>query len=146
MRRSITILLCGGLSLAAAACVPPVTKELHSRLKLPDLPYAGELQAALELALQEAQGNYDLGISAAAVVPGFKPWSGVTGNSRPGIPLTADMRFNVGSVAQIFEAALALKLEEQGLLDLDAPLSTWLPAHPLIDGRITVRQLLSHPT
>jgi len=143
MRRSITILLCGALSVAAAACVP-VTKELHSRLKLPDLPYAGELQAALELALQEAHGNYDLGISAAAVVPGYKPWSGVTGNSRPGIPLTADMLFNVGSVAKIFEAALALKLEEQGLLDLDAPLSTWLPAHPLIDGRISVRQLLNH--
>ena len=144
MRRSITILLCGALSVAAAACVHPVIKELRSRPKLPDLPYAGELQAALELALQEAQGSYDLGISAAAVVPGFKPWSGVTGNSRPGIPLTADMLFNVGSVAKIFEAALALKLEEQGLLDLDAPLSTWLPAHPHLDGRITVRQLLNH--
>src|SRR3989304_198182 len=83
MRRSITILLCGALGVAAVACVPPVTKELHSRLKLPSLPYAGKLQAALELALQEAQGSYDLGISAAAVVPGYKPWSGVTGNSHP---------------------------------------------------------------
>src|SRR3972149_2396414 len=144
MRRSITILLCGGLSLAAAACVPPVTKELHSRLKLPDLPYAGELQAALELALQEAQGSYDLGISAAAVVTGYRPWPGVTGNSRPGVPVTAGMLFNVGSVAKTFEAALALQLAEQGLLDLDAPLSTYLPAHPHLDGRLTVRQLLNH--
>jgi D-alanyl-D-alanine carboxypeptidase len=54
------------------------------------------------------------------------------------------MLFNVGSVAKTFEAALALRLAEQGLLDLDAPLSTWLPAHPHIDGRITVRQLLNH--
>jgi D-alanyl-D-alanine carboxypeptidase len=144
MRRSITILLCGALSVAAAACVPPVTKELHSRPKLPNLPYAGELQAALELALLEAQGSYDLGISAAAVVPGYKPWSGVTGNSRPGVPVTAGMLFNVGSVAKTFEAALALRLAEQGLLDLDAPLSTWLPAHPHLDSRITVRQLLNH--
>jgi len=144
MRRSITILLCGALSVAAAACVPPVTKELHSRAKLPSLPYAGKLQAALELALQEAQGSYDLGISAAAVVPGYKPWSGVTGNSQPGVPVAAGMLFNVGSVAKTFEAALALRLAEQGSLDLDAPLSTWLPAHPHIDGRITVRQLLNH--
>jgi len=144
MRRSITILLCGALSLGAAACVPPVTKELHSRLKLPDLPYAGELQAALELALQETQGSYDLGISAAAVAPGYKPWSGVTGNSQPGVPVTAGMLFNVGSVAKTFEGALALRLAEQGLLDLDAPLSNWLPEHPQLDGRISVRQLLNH--
>jgi D-alanyl-D-alanine carboxypeptidase len=142
MRRSITILLCGALCLAA--CVPPVTKELHSRPRLPDLSYAEDLQAALELALQEAQGSYDLGISAAAAVPGYRPWTGVTGNSRPGVPVTAGMLFNVGSVAKTFEAALALKLAEQGLLDLDAPLSTWLPAHPHLDGRISVRQLLNH--
>ena len=144
MRKSITILLCGALSFAAAACVPPVTKELHSRLKLPDLPYGGELQAALELALQQSQGSYDLGISAAVVVPGYEPWTGVTGDSQPGVPLTAGMLFNVGSVAKTFEAALALRLAEQGRLDLDAPLSTWLPAHPHLDGRISVRQLLNH--
>src|SRR4030065_713974 len=122
MRRSITILLCGGLSLAAAACVPPVTKALHSRPKRPALPYAGELQAALELALQEAQGSYDLGISAAAVVPGYKPWTGVTGNSQPGVPVTAGMLFNVGSLAKTFEAALALRLAGQGVLALGGPL------------------------
>jgi D-alanyl-D-alanine carboxypeptidase len=54
------------------------------------------------------------------------------------------MLFNVGSVAKIFEAALALELAEQGRLDLDAPISAWLPAYPRVDGRITVRQLLDH--
>jgi D-alanyl-D-alanine carboxypeptidase len=137
-------LVCGALSVAAAGCAAPVTKELRAQLKLPRLPYGEDLQAALELALQQGQGNHDLGISAAVIVPGYQPWSGVTGDSQPGVPLTAGMLFNVGSVAKIFEGALALRLAEQGLLDLDAPLSTWLPTHPHLDGRITVRQLLNH--
>jgi CubicO group peptidase (beta-lactamase class C family) len=120
---------------------PPVTKELLAA-ETARPANAGDLQAASNGA--PGGPGYDLGISAAAVVPGYKPWSGVTGNSRPGVPVTAGMLFNVGSVAKTFEAALALRLAEQGLLDLDAPLSTWLPAHPHLDGRISVRQLLNH--
>lgn len=111
---------------------------------LNELPYAEELQAALDLALRDGQGEFDLGISAAVIVPGHEPWIGVSGNSHPGVPLTSDMLFNVGSIAKSFEAALALNLAEQGLLDLDQPLSTWLPAYPNVDSRITVRQLLNH--
>ncbi len=108
------------------------------------IPYADELQIALDQALQEGQGEHDLGISAAAIVPGYQPWTGVSGNSHPGVPLTPEMLFNVGSVAKTFEAALTLQLAEEGALDLDQPLSTWLPTHLRVDGRITVRQLLNH--
>lgn len=110
----------------------------------PELPYAAELQAALDQALQKGQGSHTLGISAAVIAPGYQPWVGVTGDSQPGVPVHADMLFNVGSVAKTYEAALALKLAEQGRFDLDARISTWLPAHRYLDERITVRQLLNH--
>ncbi len=144
MIRSLYIFLTFGvLMLTTAACTR--IEEAHSvQQNRSELPYANELQSALDLALIEGRGKYDLGISAAVIVPGYEPWVGVSGVSHPGAPLNSDMLFNVGSVAKSFEAALALKLAAQGLLDLDLPLSTWLPEYQNIDSRITVRQLLNH--
>ena len=61
------------------------------------------------------------------------------------IPNGADTRFRIGSVTKQFTAALVLQLAEQGLIDLDAPLTTILPDYPAAQGdRVTVHQLLSH--
>jgi D-alanyl-D-alanine carboxypeptidase len=126
-----------------AACKPAVPDPPPPQA-LPELPYAAQLQSALDEALQEGQGAHDLGISAVVLVPGYEPWLGVSGNSHPGAPLKTDMLFNMGSIAKSFEAALALQLAEEGALDLDQPITAWLPEYPQVDGRITVRQLLNH--
>jgi CubicO group peptidase (beta-lactamase class C family) len=57
--------------------------------------------------------------------------------------------FNVASLSKTFTCALVLSLVEEGLLDLDAPLSELLPDVPIVhpgfpDARITTRMLLSH--
>jgi len=111
---------------------------------VPGLPFVGELQAAIQHALQAGQGEHDLGISAAVSIPGYKIWSGVTVNSHAGVPVRAGMLFDDGSIAKNFEAALVLKLVENGELDLDAPISGYLPAYPNVNGGITIRQLLNH--
>jgi D-alanyl-D-alanine carboxypeptidase len=54
------------------------------------------------------------------------------------------MVFQMGSIAKTFEAALALQLAEEGLLELDVPIATWLPPLNHVDRAITVRQLLNH--
>jgi D-alanyl-D-alanine carboxypeptidase len=144
MSRKFFIFLSIGVYILVITACNPVENTPSIKQDLKELPYAEELQKALDLALQDGQDGYDLGISAAVIVPGYKSWVGVTGNSHSGVPLSSEMLFNVGSVAKIFEAALALKLAEQGLLDLDYPLSTWLPTYPNIDSQITVRQLLNH--
>lgn len=61
------------------------------------------------------------------------------------IPNAPDTRFRIGSVTKQFTAALVLQLVEQGLVDLNAPLSRYLPGYPAAQGdRVTVHQLLSH--
>jgi D-alanyl-D-alanine carboxypeptidase len=57
--------------------------------------------------------------------------------------LSTDDRFRVASITKTFVGALALRLVQQGELDLDEPVATYEPEWPR--GReITIRMLLSH--
>ncbi|KAI8819765.1 beta-lactamase/transpeptidase-like protein [Fimicolochytrium jonesii] len=63
------------------------------------------------------------------------------------VPNTIDTKFRIGSVTKQFTAAAVLRLVEQGKLDLDAPMSTYLssPVFPADKGDIlTAFLLLTH--
>ena len=62
----------------------------------------------------------------------------------PGAPMTADTRFMVGSVSKWITAVTVLLLVEQGKLDLDKPVTTWLPELPASSRAVTLRHLLSN--
>jgi CubicO group peptidase (beta-lactamase class C family) len=62
---------------------------------------------------------------------------------------TADTVFHIGSATKTFTAAAVMQLVERGLVDLDAPLSRYVPGFSLrkrFPGRnlITVRSVLDH--
>lgn len=62
-----------------------------------------------------------------------------------GVPNTPETRFRIGSVTKQFTAALVLQLMEEGLVDLEAPVTAYVPAYPAEPGdRVTVHQLLVH--
>lgn len=66
-----------------------------------------------------------------------------------GLPMTLDTRFRLASVTKPIVSVAVLRLVEQGRLDLDAPVTRWLPAFRprLADGRapeITLHHLLTH--
>jgi D-alanyl-D-alanine carboxypeptidase len=103
-------------------------------------PIGTELRAAMEEALPNSGA---IGVSAAVVFPDGELWAGTTGISHEGAPLTTDMLFDIGSVAKNFQAALTLKLVEEGVIALDDPLDKWTPPMPHVDGGITIRQLLN---
>ena len=98
------------------------------------------LQAAMDESIEESGA---IGVSAAVVFSDGALWAGTAGISHKGVPLTTDMLFDIASVQKNLQAALVLKLVEDGILALDDPLEKWLPPPPHIDGTITIRQLLN---
>ena len=68
------------------------------------------------------------------------------GRAERGDPVTAQTPFIIGSLSKSFTAVAAMQLVEEGKLDLDAPVTQYLPWFTMADdydaGRITVRHLL----
>jgi len=65
-----------------------------------------------------------------------------------GYPVRTDTLFPIGSISKVYTAALVMTLVDDGTLDLDAPVVTYLPDLRLADERaretISLRQLLTH--
>lgn len=57
-------------------------------------------------------------------------------------PLTLDSSFNLASVSKQFTASAIMLLKQDGKLDYDQPVTTYLPEFPY--KQITVRHLLNH--
>ena len=61
-----------------------------------------------------------------------------------GAPVTAETRFDLASITKQFTAAGIMLLVEEGRIDLDASIRTYLPEVPESRAGITVRHLLTH--
>ena len=62
-----------------------------------------------------------------------------------GAPNGPETLFAIGSITKLFTAILALRLEQDGLVDLDDPAGTYLPELPADKGDVlTLRHLLLH--
>jgi CubicO group peptidase (beta-lactamase class C family) len=62
-------------------------------------------------------------------------------------PATADTRFSICSISKLFTSMAAMQLRDEGRLELDAPIATYLPWYQATgdkDAPITIRALLSH--
>ena len=72
---------------------------------------------------------------------------GITSIENP-LPVTADTLFQIGSISKTFTATVIMMLVEQGELDLDAPVRTYLPDFNLsnedVSTAVTLRHLLTH--
>jgi CubicO group peptidase (beta-lactamase class C family) len=72
---------------------------------------------------------------------------GVT-NVDTGVAVTPDTLFQVGSVTKVWTATVVMRLVEQGRLDLDEPVVSYLPelrlADPVVTRTVTMRHLLTH--
>jgi CubicO group peptidase (beta-lactamase class C family) len=64
-----------------------------------------------------------------------------------GRPVTKDDMYGIGSTSKMFATAALMMLWDQGKIDLDTSVSTYLPSFTMADERykdITVRMLLNH--
>ena len=128
----VVVLLLAGCGQPAASPAPMAKVE-------PEL--AQELQETLDSAF-EASGA--IGVSVALIMPGERIWTGVSGNSHPGQPITEEMLFDMGSAGKMLAAPLMLDLAEEGLLSLDDPINKYVDPPPGVDGSIPIRLLLNH--
>lgn len=103
------------------------------------------MDARLQFVLDSVCGVYNIkGASAAVLIPNGGIWKGVYGISTNSQPITADMLFGMGSNTKTYVSTLLLKMQEDGLLDLDDTIGTWIQNEPNISGQITIRQCLNH--
>ena len=91
------------------------------------------------------------GVSIAVVHNGVIEWAQGFGVAAVGDgPVTAETLFQAGSISKPVAAMAALRLVQQGKLNLDADINTYLtswklPASPIAAGKpVTLRELLTH--
>jgi CubicO group peptidase (beta-lactamase class C family) len=69
-------------------------------------------------------------------------------NLETGVEATTDSLFQIGSITKVYTATLVMQLVDEGLVDLDAPVRTYVPEFSVADEsateEVTVRQLLCH--
>lgn len=116
----------------------------------PSWPQARPAYASLAAAVQGEGARWNVpGMAAAIFHEGelAETAAGVTSIATR-MPLAPDALFQIGSISKVFATTLAMTLVDEGRLDLDAPVITYVPDLPLADpdarGTITTRHLLSH--
>lgn len=103
----------------------------------------GDSHRRLVRDIREGQAQGRIPALSVAVHRADRPlWTYQVGGSGTPRPLDASTLFRMGSITKTFTAVLVLQCRDEGLLDLDDPLSAHLPvpAH----GELTIRRLLSH--
>lgn len=94
--------------------------------------------------------KYQVPGAAWAVLQGDQVVDGAAGvlNKATGVEATADSVFQIGSITKLWTSTLVMQLVDEGLVDLDVPVRTYLPAFRIGDetaaAAITTRMLLTH--
>ena len=114
-----------------------------------DYAYAGELA---EYRLEQLMKQHHIpGASAALIVDQQIVWQESFGlaDIDQEIPVTGDTIFKLWSLAKPFTAVETMRLAEEGLIDLDAPITDYLPDFTIHSRfpkgeTITIRHILAH--
>lgn len=143
-RTAVLLLLClSALYLAACASAPVATMATAPRVAVDYAPAVEQARRVLEKVREEGKIP---GLGVAVGLGDRVVWSEGLGFADPdaGVRVTPATRFRLASVSKILTVALLGKLWQQGKLDLDAPVSRYVPSWPDKGYPITVRQLAGH--
>lgn len=135
-----TVLMAAALHMVAAA---PATTQIGTPVR-PDL--GDRLAEAIDALRMHRDTSGVAGLSAAIAVDGRLVWTGGFGYAdlQHRVAASSDMVSRVGSISKPIAAVAAMALWDEGKLDLDVPISTYLPGYPRRNAAMTMRQLMSH--
>ena len=125
---------------AAWLCVPGAAAATEGE------PPGGAARVADVLLQAVAEASGVPGMSAAVVDRGRMVWTGTTGfrDIEQGLPIVPETAFRLASVSKLITATAAIRLQDRGQLDPDAPVGSLVdyldPAWPTM----TPRQLAAH--
>lgn len=131
-----------------------VALSASTALGQPSLPPADPYKPAVERLTaeieREVQAKRLPALSVALIDDGRIVWAAGFGHRDKArtAPATAETVYRVGSVSKLFTDVAVMKLVEAGTLDLDAPVTKYLPdfkpKNPFNDTPITLRHLMAH--
>ena len=133
--RLVCLALLVHLAPGSAAAQPP---QEHAALK-----------NLLQKAIEREKADKELPALSVILVDNQKVlWEAVFGEARAKTPVTASTIYRVGSVSKLFTDIALMQLVEQKRVDLDAPVSRYLPdfhpINPFDRTEVTLRQLMTH--
>lgn len=140
---------CGcGTSLECHQAPAPMTAPAPAMIRVstqPSIPPA-RLEAIRSLITKEMAEQNIPGLSVAVGVDGEVAWTQGFGlaDLENVVPASEETVYRLASISKPITAVAALRLVEQGKLDLDAPIRTYVPEFPEKTSPITLRQLLCH--
>ena len=141
-----------GLAVLAASCLlvscaQPAGVDTAQTSSVESAP---EFVAPLEAFVQEVMGAFEIpGLTVGVSRDGALVYTGAFGvrSIETGEPMRPEYIFHMASVSKPFVATAIMQLVERGAIDLDAPVTAYLPYFKLSDERfaqITIRQMLNH--
>lgn len=101
--------------------------------------------AELEEYVDETAEFFGGGISIAVLEDGDIAYRYAAGLAAPGVEVGAQYAFHWGSITKLVTGVAVMQLVEEGSVDLDAPVATYIPELPFAD-RFTVKHALMHST
>jgi len=115
--------------------------------ELSDVQYQEAAKIAMA-AIKERRAAIDApAMSAAVWVKDEVVWKAAVGwaDIKTQRPASVDTQFRIGSTSKAITATALARLVDQGVIDLDAPISTYFDEIPNVNwGDLTARQLASH--
>jgi CubicO group peptidase (beta-lactamase class C family) len=105
---------------------------------------------SLRQRLDDLCSTYDVPGASLAVLQGDDLGAAATGvlNLDTGVEATTDSLFQIGSITKVWTTTVVMQLVDEGLVELDAPLRSYLPgfrvADETVSESVTVRHLLTH--
>lgn len=140
MKTNLLVLLCAGLALMMTSCGKDDYTDLRTETDLPS-SLTRRIDSAI---LKTLEATNSPGVIAGVWIEGQGSYvtSAGVANIATNEPMDKNMHFRIGSVTKTFTGICVLTLADDSLINLDTPISAYLPEKNIPRGdEITVRML-----